>query len=63
VVIRLTKKLAERIDGIDLRRRRVGEVFTAPVAAARLLIAEGWAEMIERRRHPRNGQISYARSR
>jgi len=58
VVIRLTKKLAEWIDGIDLRRRRVGEVFNAPTAVARLLIAEGWAEMIERRRHPRNTQYA-----
>jgi hypothetical protein len=57
VLIRLTKKLADWIDGIDLRRRRVGEVFIAPATMARLLIAEGWAELIERRRHERNPQV------
>ena len=59
VKVRLTRKFAECLDGIDLSRHRVGEVFTLPVHAARILIAEGWAEMIERRKikafwaHPR----------
>jgi hypothetical protein len=41
--IRLTRKFAELIDGIDLSRRRVGDVIEIPVREARLLIAEGWA--------------------
>ena len=41
--IRLTQKFAERIDGIDLSRRRVGDVMDLPVHEARTLIAEGWA--------------------
>ena len=49
VEVRLTRKLAECLDGVDLSSRRVGEVFSLPLQAARLLIAEGWAEMIERR--------------
>lgn len=41
--VRLTQKLAESIDGVDLRDRCVGDVFEVPEAAARLLLAEGWA--------------------
>jgi hypothetical protein len=41
--IRLTRKFAELIDGIDLSRRRVGDVIDLPVQEARTLIAEGWA--------------------
>jgi hypothetical protein len=41
--IRLTQKLAESIDGVDLRDRRVSDVFGVPEAVARLLLAEGWA--------------------
>jgi hypothetical protein len=43
VRVRLVRKLAQHIDGIDLRSRRVGEVFEATLSEARLLIAEGWA--------------------
>ena len=41
--IRLTRKFAERIDGVDLSRSRVGDVMDLPVHEARTLIAEGWA--------------------
>jgi hypothetical protein len=41
--IRLTRKFAERIDGVDLSRRRVGDVIDLTVHEARTLIAEGWA--------------------
>lgn len=41
--IRLTRKFAERIDGVDLSRRRVGDVIDLPAHEARTLIAEGWA--------------------
>lgn len=41
--IRLTRKFAELIDGIDLSRRRVGDVIDIPIHDARMLIAEGWA--------------------
>ena len=41
--VRLTRKLAESIDGVDLVDRRVGDVFEVPEIAARLLLAEGWA--------------------
>lgn len=43
IPVRLIRKLARHIDGIDLGSRRVGDVFEAPLSEARLLIAEGWA--------------------
>jgi hypothetical protein len=53
MVIRLTRKFADMIDGVDLSAYHVGQVLPLPVAAAKLLIAEKWAELIERRRWPR----------
>ena len=50
MLVRLTRKLANRIDGVDISRYRVGDVIQLPFRAASLLIAEGWAELIERRR-------------
>ena len=41
--VRLTRRLAEFIDGVDLSNRRVGDVFELPEPAGRLLLAEGWA--------------------
>jgi hypothetical protein len=41
--IRLTRKFAELIDGIDLSRRSVGDVIDLPIREARILMAEGWA--------------------
>jgi hypothetical protein len=45
--VRLTRKFAERIDGVDLSDRRVGEVIDMSPAEARLLLAEQWAELAE----------------
>jgi hypothetical protein len=45
--VRLTRKLAERIDGVDLSDRRVGETIDVLPAEARLLLAEQWAELAE----------------
>src|SRR5205814_3136507 len=42
--VRLTKKLADVLDGVDVSAKRVGEVFELPSGEADLLIAEGWAE-------------------
>jgi len=44
VRVRLVRKLAEQIDGVDLSRRSVGQVICLPADQARLLIAERWAE-------------------
>lgn len=42
--IRLTRKLAQRLDGIDVSPYQVGDVFELTRAEGELLIAEGWAE-------------------
>ena len=41
--IRLTRKFAETIDGIDLSHHVVGDVFNLSRPDAQLLVAEGWA--------------------
>lgn len=41
--VRLTKKYAERIDGVDLVDRDIGEMLDLPAEKARLLVAEEWA--------------------
>ena len=46
--VRLTKKLAEAIDGIDLSDHRVGDVVDLPKHDAEILLAEGWASPVER---------------
>jgi hypothetical protein len=44
--IRLTRKLADYLDGIDLSEYRAGDVISMSPWQMRLLIAEGWAERI-----------------
>src|SRR3954463_3834905 len=41
--IRLTRRLAEHLNGVDLSRRAVGDLFDLPPHDAEMLIAEGWA--------------------
>ena len=41
--IRLIRKLADELDGIDLSAHGAGDVFEAPRYEAELLIAEAWA--------------------
>jgi len=41
--VRLVRKLADELDGIDVSTFREGDVIELPRAQARLLIAEGWA--------------------
>jgi hypothetical protein len=47
VQVRLTRKLAEMIDGIDLSKKVVGQTLRLAAREARLLVAEGWAETVE----------------
>ncbi len=47
MLARLTRKFAERINGIDLRNRAVGDVVDLPDREALGLIAEGWAVRLE----------------
>lgn len=57
VRVRLTKKFAEMIDGVDLSRYMAGQMMRVPPADARLLIAEGWAEPVLQR-HKRSAYRS-----
>ena len=41
--VRLIRKLAEYIDGVDLSRSRTGDILDLSPYEARLLIAERWA--------------------
>jgi hypothetical protein len=52
MIVVLIRKLANSIDGVDLSRYRVGDVLRVPLAAARLLLAEGWAVTDRRRASP-----------
>jgi hypothetical protein len=48
--VRLTRKYADVIDGVDLSNVRTGETLDLPAREARLLLAEGWAEYAGGRR-------------
>ena len=47
VRVRLTKKLAPLMNGVDLRNCEVGEIVMLPNAQAENLIREGWAEPVD----------------
>jgi hypothetical protein len=48
VRIRLLRKLAETMNGVDVSKVRVGDQLDLPPNDARVLIVEGWAELVER---------------
>jgi hypothetical protein len=48
--IRLIRKIADIIDGIDLSRRKAGEIVEVSARDAAVLFAEGWAEAAPARR-------------
>jgi len=52
--LRLIKKFAERIDGVDLSCHDAGDLIDLQRAEARLLLAEGWAV-----REPDRGRRRY----
>jgi hypothetical protein len=41
--VRLTRKFADRIDGVDISNCHVGDVLDLASPEARLLVAEEWA--------------------
>jgi hypothetical protein len=41
--VRLTRKLANEMDGVDVTHANVGDVLELHESQAQLLIAEGWA--------------------
>lgn len=42
--VRLTRKFANLIDGIDLSKAKAGEMLDVSAHDANVLMAEGWAE-------------------
>ena len=44
--VRLTRKLADRIDGVDLTGHTVGETLHLQYHDAQLVVAEGWGEVV-----------------
>jgi hypothetical protein len=46
--VRLTRKFADRLDGVDLSRAQAGEQIEVTQHEAELLIAEGWAVPADR---------------
>ena len=45
--IRLTRKLAAVVNGVDLSSRKVGDIIELSDALARMMIAERWAEPVD----------------
>jgi hypothetical protein len=46
--VRLTRKFAQIINGIDLSRAKAGEELDLSARDAQVLIAEGWAALIDK---------------
>ena len=44
--VRLTHKLANTLDGVDVSHVNVGDTLDLPTKEARTLIVEGWAEPV-----------------
>jgi hypothetical protein len=44
--VRLTRKLAPVLNGVDLSKVEVGDIIVVPEATAAMLIREGWAELV-----------------
>jgi hypothetical protein len=45
--IRLIRKLADILNGVNLSKLQVGDLAVVPEATAVMLIREGWAELAE----------------
>lgn len=61
--IRLIRKLAEYVNGIDVSRHSVGDLLDLPEHDARMLVAEGWAMPAEPRHAPKDARREAADSR
>jgi hypothetical protein len=44
MLVRITKKLADIVNGLDISHCQEGDVIEVPTHHARMLISEGWAE-------------------
>jgi len=61
MLVRLVRKLADNLDGIDVSGHREGDVLDLPASRAALLIAERWA-VPDRRREIRGASTVKERS-
>lgn len=59
--VRLTRKLAPMLNGVDLSKVEVGDDIQVPEAVAAMLIREGWAEQIVHRVPPEDQPASASR--
>jgi hypothetical protein len=46
VRIKLTRKLSNALNDVDLRPYRVGDVIDLAASSGEMLVAEGWAETV-----------------
>jgi hypothetical protein len=44
--IRLTRKLATVLNGLDVSGLNVGDIIELPDSAARMMVSERWAEIV-----------------
>jgi hypothetical protein len=61
--VRIVRKLADRVDGIDLTNYDVGEVIELPEMDGRLMVAEQWGEFARREADLESGRNTAARPR
>lgn len=47
IPVRLTRKLADFINGVDLTHHKVGDVIEVPSYSALMLMGEGWGEPLD----------------
>ena len=55
--VRLTSKLANHLDGVDVSHARAGDLLELSEADAVMLIREGWAERISSNRTPNGSSV------
>ena len=60
--VRLTRKLAERIDGVDLSRSRTGDILDLSPQEAGLLVSEEWAVPVAAASETRHATVPVARA-
>jgi hypothetical protein len=60
--VRLIRKLAECIDGVDLSRRRTGDILDLSPYEARLLISERWAVPVPGPAETRHATVAFTRA-
>lgn len=48
IQVRITRKVSNFINGVDLSRAQVGDIITVPIRQGQMLIAEGWAVAVGR---------------